>query len=149
MSIILCTVYTLVCLILIGGGIAVWRRTRRIGTFFIILVTLGVGYDNLILSLGNILGAGPLLLGLSLPRFVLHQLVLPWIIYTGFEQAKVAGHKWANRPTAGWLVLTFIILVTLLGAVTRLVVLELVPEVMDGLTRYVAEVPSGHLWSAC
>ena len=138
MSIFLHTIYTLVCLILIGWGIVVWRRTRRIGTFFIILVTLGVGYDNLILSLGNTLGAGPLLLGLSVPRFVIHQLVLPWIIYAGFEQAKVAGHRWANRPAATWLVLAFILLVTLLGILTRLLVLELVPEVMDGVTRYVA-----------
>jgi hypothetical protein len=138
MSIILYTVYTLICLLLIARGIVVWRRTRRMGTIFIILVTLGVGYDNLILSLGNTLGTGPLLLGLSVARFILHQLILPWIIYAGFQQAKVAGHPWANRPATKWLSLAFVLVVTLLGVLTRLATLKLEPEVMDGVTRYVA-----------
>jgi hypothetical protein len=119
-------------------GIAVWRQTRRIGTLLVILVILGVGYDNLILALGNSIGAGPLLHGLSVPRFVLHQLILPWLIYAAYEQARLAGHAWANRKASGWIALAATLVVLVLGVLTRLFGLRLEPEVMDGVTRYVA-----------
>jgi len=138
MSIVLYSVYTLANLALIIWGVTVWRRTRRAGTLLIVLVTLGVAYDNLILSLGNALGAGTLLHGLSIPRFVLHQLILPWLIYAGFEQARVAGHHWAVHQASRWVVLALTLLVVGAGVLTRLAGLELEAEVMDGVTRYVA-----------
>jgi hypothetical protein len=143
MSTYLYTLYALACFLLVGWGITVWRRTRRAGTLAIILVALGVGYDNLILSLGNLLGAGPLLYWLSVPRFVLHQLVLPWIIYAAFEQARVAGHNWAHHRASRWVTIAFVLVVTLTGILTRLAGLTLEPEVMDGVTRYVAVGTAG------
>ena len=143
MSTILYPFYTLAHLIVAGWGIAVWRLTRRLGTILIILVGLGVVYDNLILSLGNSLGAGPLLLGLSVPRFVLHQLILPWLIVAAFEQAKAAGHKWANHRASGWIILALTLVVMAAGILTRLIPLNLEPEVMDGVTRYVAVATKG------
>lgn len=138
MSGVLYTAYTLACLLLVGWGVTVWWQTRQIGTVLIILVALGVAYDNLILSLGNTLGAGRLLRALSVPRFVLHQLVLPWIIYAAFEQARLAGHGWAGHPAAGWIALALVLVVTLLGVLSRLRGLRLESAVMDGVTRYVA-----------
>jgi hypothetical protein len=138
MSIVLYSVYTLANLALVIWGVTVWRRTRRAGTLLIVLVALGVAYDNLILSLGNALGVGSLLHGLSVPRFVLHQLILPWLIYAGFEQARVAGHRWANHQASRWVVLALTLLVIVAGVLTRLAGLKLEAEVMDGVTRYVA-----------
>ena len=131
-------IYTVASLIVIAWGVAVWRHTRRAGTLLIILVALGVAYDNLILSLGNTLGVGPPLLALSVPRFVLHQLILPWLIFAAYEQAKVAGHPWANHRAAGWLALASTLLVIVLGVLTRLLPMELEATVLDGVTRYVA-----------
>lgn len=131
-------IYTVASLILIAWGVAVWSRTRRAGTLLIILVALGVAYDNLILSLGNTLGVGPPLLALSVPRFVLHQLILPWLIFAAYEQAKVAGHQWANHRASGWLALASTLLVIVLGILTRLLPMELEATVLDGVTRYVA-----------
>ena len=138
MSTILYPLYTLAHLVVAGWGLSVWRLSRRIGTLLIILVGLGVAYDNLILSLGNSLGAGPLLLGLSVPRFVLHQLILPWLIVAAFQQAKVAGQRWANHRASGWIILALTLAVMIAGILTRLVPLNLEPAVMDGVTRYVA-----------
>jgi hypothetical protein len=138
MSIILYSIYTLANLALVIWGITVWRQTRRAGTLLIVLVALGVAYDNLILSLGNALGAGPLLHGLSVPRFVLHQLILPWLIYAGYEQARVAGHRWANHRASRWVVLALTLLVIVAGVLTRLAGLDLEAAVMDGVTRYMA-----------
>ena len=131
-------IYAVASLIVIAWGVSVWRRTRRAGTLLIILVALGVAYDNLILSLGNTLGVGPPLLALSVPRFVLHQLILPWLIFAAYEQAKVAGHPWANHRAAGWLALASTLLVIVLGVLTRLLPMELEATVLDGVTRYVA-----------
>ena len=131
-------IYTVAGLFVIAWGVAVWRRTRRAGTLLIILVALGVAYDNLILSLGNTLGVGPPLLALSVPRFVLHQLILPWLIFAAYEQAKVAGHPWANHRAAGWLALASTLLVIVLGVLTRLLPMELEATVLDGVTHYVA-----------
>ena len=138
MSIFLYILYTIANLALVVWGVTVWRNTRRVGTLLIILVTLGVAYDNLILSLGSWLGAGPLLRGLSVPRFVLHQLVLPWLIYAGYEQARVAGHGWAQHPASKWIALALTLFVIGLGVLTRLAGLRLEPEVVDGVTRYMA-----------
>ena len=143
MSTILYSLYTVAHLGVAAWGISIWRLTRRIGTLLIVLVGLGVVYDNLILSLGNSLGAGPLLFGLSIPRFVLHQLILPWLIVAAFEQAKVAGHKWANHTASGWVILALTLLVIAAGVFTRLIPLNLEPAVMDGVTRYVAVGTTG------
>jgi hypothetical protein len=138
MSIALYPLYTLAHLVVAGWGISIWRVTRRTGTLLIVLVGLGVAYDNLILSLGNTLGAGPLLLNLSVPRFVLHQLILPWLIVAAFEQAKAAGHEWANKRASGWIILALTLVVLAAGIGTRLISLSLEPAVIDGVTRYVA-----------
>ena len=138
MSTILYPLYALAHLVVAGWGIIVWRLTRRLGTLLIVLVGLGVVYDNLILSLGNSLGVGPLLLGLSIPRFVLHQLILPWLIVSAFQQARAAGHRWANHTASGWIILALTLLVIAAGIVTRLLPMDLEPAVMDGVTRYVA-----------
>ena len=138
MSNILYPVYTAAHLALAAWGALLWRRTRRIGTLLIVLVALGVAYDNLILSLGNVLGVGPLLLGLSIPRFVLHQLILPWLIYAAYEQARVAGHQWAVHRASGWIALAATLVVVAFGVLTRVIPLELEAAVMDGVTRYVA-----------
>ena len=138
MSIYLYVLYTIANLALVAWGVTVWRESRRVGTLLIVLVTLGVAYDNLVLSLGNSLGAGPLLLGLSVPRFVIHQLVLPWLIYAGYEQARAAGHAWAQHAASKWVALALTLFVIGLGVLTRLAGLQLKPEVVDGVTRYMA-----------
>ncbi|MEZ4640614.1 MAG: hypothetical protein R2856_37595 [Caldilineaceae bacterium] len=47
----------------------------------------------------------PSLYTLSVPRFVLHQVVLPWIIYAGYEQARQADTGGRNnlRCAGAWL----------------------------------------------
>jgi hypothetical protein len=143
MSIILYSVYTLACLLLDAWGMAVWRQACRMGTLLILLVSIGVAYHNLILSLGKTLGVRPLLLRLSVPRFLLRQLLLLWLNYAGFEQSNAAGHKWANHRASGWAILALTLLVVLLGVITRLVSMQLEPEVMDGVARYVAVRTAG------
>ncbi|MCB0117276.1 MAG: hypothetical protein R2873_31350 [Caldilineaceae bacterium] len=143
MSLLFYLLYAVVYLFLLAYGALLFRSRRRLGTLLLLLVTFGVFYDNLLLSLGNFLGDGPLLYTLSVPRFVLHQVVLPWIIYAGYEQARQAGHGWAQQPALRWGMAVLSALVMAAGIATRLWGLHLEPTIMDGVVRYVAVGVSG------
>ena len=139
MSTMLHPMYTLVNLALLVWGLLVWRRTRRFSTFVIVAVTFGLVYDNGILAIGNLLGRGRLLHGLSVPRFVLHQLMLPWVIWTAFQQVRRVGHPWAQGRTPGRLITLLCVVVVILGVLTRIVPMDLQLVQMDGVNRYVDE----------
>ncbi len=136
-------IYTIAYAVLLLYGTRILRRHVRASTALLLLVTFGVFYDNLILTVGNRLGEGDLLWALSVPRFVLHQLALPWIIYAGYDQARQAGQRWAQPPALRWGAGALSALVMTAGIATRLVGLHLEPEVMDGVLRYVAIGVSG------
>lgn len=143
MSIFLYTVYTAVHLILLLWGGQIWQRHHTLSTALLMAISFGLFYDNLILLLGTWIGEGPLLLALSWPRFILHQLVLPWMILAAYDQARLTGAGWTKwrwgRATAVFLS----ILVLLAGIFTRLLPMTLEPAVMDGVVRYVAHSVSG------
>lgn len=135
--------YTFVYCLLCGWSAIIWRKTRSLGTFSLLLVMLGLLYDNLILSLGNFIGIGPLLQALSWPRFAMHQLVLPWITYAAYDQLRLEDVAWAQKPAARTGTIIFTILTTAAGIFTRLKPLRLKPTELDGVTRYAAEGVKG------
>jgi hypothetical protein len=110
------TIYTVVHGLLLGFGLLLSLRTRRVSSWLATAVAFGLVYDNLMLSIGNELGAGPLLLGLSRWRFVLHQVVLPGIMVTAFYQVRRAGIPWAQSKRALQAVWVGTILVALAGS---------------------------------
>ena len=118
-------------------------RLLRSAALAQLLILGGLFYDNLILALGNRVGAGDLLLALSVPRFVLHQLILPWLIWVVFVILRVRGHGWAQKDWARIAAGGLSLLVVVLGVLTRLVGLDLAPTVMDGVLRYVAVSVAG------
>lgn len=143
MSVWLYGLYVLLYLVLLVWGARLWLGAHRLSTVILFAVTFGVFYDNLILALGNVLGAGDLLWALSMPRFVLHQLVLPWLILGMVDLARQAGQGWAQPRWVFWGGAALSAIVMVAGIVTRLVPMSLVPAVMDGVMRYVAEGVSG------
>lgn len=143
MSYSLYLIYTIAYSVLLLYGTRLLRLQFHASTALLLIVTFGVFYDNLILTVGNRLGAGDFLWALSVPRFVLHQLALPWIIYAGYDQARQAGQGWAQARAARWAAIALSALVMGAGILTRLVGLHLEPEVMDGVLRYVAMGVSG------
>jgi hypothetical protein len=135
--------YILCTLLILVWSVTLWLRNRRLGTFLVAAVAFGLTYDNLILALGNWIGPGNLLYALSLPRFYLHQLVLPWIILASFEQVRWLGHSWAQKPLIRWWMFFASVLVMLLGVLTRLIPLDLQLTSLDGVTRYVDMAAKG------
>lgn len=143
MSILLYAVYTAVHLLLLLWGVQIWRRHHTLSTALLVAISFGLFYDNLILALGTWLGEGPLLLALSWPRFILHQLVLPWMILAAYDQARLTGAGWTKWRWGRGTAVLLSILVMIAGIFTRLVPVALEPELMDGVVRYVARNVSG------
>jgi hypothetical protein len=130
--------YTAANLALLFWGLSLWRRYRLVSTLLIAAVIFGLVYDNLILSAGVRMQAGPLLYGLSLPRFILHQLILPWLILAAFDQARRAGIGWATGSRGRTVAIVAAAAVMVAGVLTRIVGVTWEPALMDGVTRYVA-----------
>lgn len=147
MSSLLYPAYAIACLFLLGFGWRLFRGRPRASTAIVLLVTFGVFYDNLVLALsavfGDLVEPGDALLALSIPRFVLHQLVLPWLIYAAWDMAHQAGHGWAARRWSRPMAIVVSVIVMAAGIATRLVGLQLEPEVADGVLRYVAVGTAG------
>lgn len=147
MSTLLYPAYAIAGAALLVWGAALLVRGPRASTAIVLLVTFGVFYDNLVLAVGALagdaIGPGDALLALSVPRFVLHQLVLPWLIYAAWDMARQAGHGWAVRRWAHPLALGLSLVVMAAGIATRLAGLQLEPEIADGVLRYVAVGTAG------
>ena len=143
MSRYLYALYTLINLAILFWGLVLWLRSRRTSILIITLISFGLVYDNFILTLGSLLSGGPVLYALSLPRFALHQLVLPWLIWAAFDQARRAGHAWTSGKQTAGVILVLCLLVVGLGVATRLIPLDLHLETMDGVTRYFNRGSSG------
>ncbi|MBP7694627.1 MAG: hypothetical protein KA764_22080 [Anaerolineales bacterium] len=143
MSVYLYSLYALLNFSLLVWAVRLWRPARPAGTGFLALVLFGLFYDNALVAAGRFVPAGDLLLVFSYPRFALHQLVLPWIIVSAFELARQAGLTWTHGARAARLAWAGAAVVMVIGVATRLVPLRLEPEVVDGLTRYVARGVSG------
>ena len=56
-----------------------------------------ISYDNFVLGAGRFIGEGDVLEKLSMLRFLLHYIIVPFFIVVGVEIAYEAGAKWANQ----------------------------------------------------
>lgn len=67
----------------------------------LILVIIGLVYDNLILALGRFIGEGNLLENLSYPRFYMHAFFTPLLVLFSLSTLKRSGVQWAFKKSIG------------------------------------------------
>ncbi|HLO85445.1 MAG TPA: hypothetical protein VK203_10640 [Nostocaceae cyanobacterium] len=122
-------------LVLIGLSIRFWLRSNSLAMIVLPIVLASLSYDNLVLSMGNLIGEGDLLENLSMLRFLVHYLVLPLFIVVGVELAHRAGAVWANQSVR---ILSWFVAFGLAGIdiATNFVGLELTPIQFLGILRY-------------
>jgi hypothetical protein len=70
--------------------------TRFNGSTILLVVIGTLIYDNLVVSVGALLGEGGLALGLNLPRFLFRLLFLPLLLVSLLEFAARVEMRWAN-----------------------------------------------------
>ncbi|MEH1893402.1 MAG: hypothetical protein V7K92_29655 [Nostoc sp.] len=121
--------------VLISWAIRLWQQSTSLAMIVLPIVLVSISYDNLILSIGNLIGEGELLKTLSMLRFLLHYLVVPLFIVIGVELAHRAGASWANRVVRvlSWLIAFGL---TAIDVATHYIGLELVSIEFAGILRY-------------
>jgi hypothetical protein len=107
MAAILHLIYTLAHLGLMFWGLHLFPQSSNIGTILLLVVLTGLIYDNLIISLGSLIGEGEVLEFLNKLRFLFHTLFTPLLVVIAVELANYAGVEWFGDPIVrfmAWLV---------------------------------------------
>jgi hypothetical protein len=149
MNNILSTTYRLghLSLVLIGcvlfiWSIDLWHQSTSMEMILLPIVISTACYDNMILSVGNIMGEGNLLKSFSIARFFVHYLVVPLLIVINVELAHRALIVWASNPSVKVLAWALALGLVGLEIVTHFVGLQLIPVRFAGVLRYTIAQPT-------
>jgi hypothetical protein len=117
-------------------AIQLLRQHRQPVHLFLVLVVFGLAYDNLIIGLGQFIGAGTALQWLNFPRYAIHALVTPLLILVGLYLARYAGVRWCWGQKVTFLFSIITLALILLGSYTDMLRLQLEPALEGGVIRY-------------
>ena len=114
------------------------------GAGIVAMISAGLVYDNLIISLGTTIGSGTLLQLLSWPRFAMHAMLVPFMMIAVVQFASAAGVSWAKDRR--WLITVWVLVFAMIayGVADHLVGLETVPACFDGVLRYTSNLHASH-----
>ncbi|MFF5727871.1 hypothetical protein [[Kitasatospora] papulosa] len=124
-----------------------WRAAPGLLTVVPALVCSALVWDNGVIAVGGLVGAGPLLESLSVPRFVAHALLTPLLVLWSLSAAEHAGlHRAKGRGARGAAVGLTVLLVAA-GVLHDILGLTLRTERWADTLRYVndAASPTGPL----
>ncbi|MDH3512883.1 MAG: hypothetical protein OER85_18745 [Gammaproteobacteria bacterium] len=138
-------VYSVAHAALLSWGVRLWRRDNAPGAPIICMIAAGLIYDNLMIAIGATLGAGPLLMTLSWPRFALHAICTPFTMIAVWQFANAANFSWARDRRAWAAVWIFVIAMVILGMNTGLIGLEIHPACFQDVLRYSSAVSEAQL----
>lgn len=126
-------------------GLLIWGLVRqRSWNFmsFIYLVLLGLIYDNVIISIGNFVGEGPLLENLSLLRFWSHAFLTPVLILFSWGALNHAGAEWAKKKAVFYGALLYTLALIVIEITMETWGLEITAVREFGVLRYTSAEPS-------
>ncbi|WJH35985.1 hypothetical protein N6H14_08845 [Paenibacillus sp. CC-CFT747] len=141
--------YLLLTLAYAGLLVFGFRRVRETGipsySNLVLLIALGLVYDNAIIMLGRTIGEGGTLYALSTLRFWTHAFFTPALVLVAWDLLHRTGVSWARTPAArtGSWVLTLILVVYQIAFGTLKEVSRLVPEEKAGVLRYASSESAG------
>lgn len=128
-------------------GLAVQVGVRSKGRpwplLVLMLVLVGLAYDNGIVGVGAAIGEGDGLQTLNVWRFVLHALLTPLMLLVGRAIAVGAGARGLATAQAGRVVAAIVGVLIAVGLAQEVWRLNLVLELEQGTVRYIAADPSG------
>lgn len=137
-------IYTLAHTATLVWSITLFTRSPHLGLALVMLVLVGLVYDNLVITIGDQIGEGVLLETLNKGRYWCHGLLSPLLLIFAvqvFHQTKASWDKpWINSIT--WLLTLCLIAIEVL---TRMVKLNLKPVTFAGTLRYKEVIPSKEL----
>jgi len=101
--------YTVCHLFLLAWAHYLYYQSHQAGLIVLILVITAIAYDNLIVSVGSLIGKGKILLKLSHPRFLGHVLLTPLSILAAFSFCLQSNLEWAFQPLSIFVVCFLVI----------------------------------------
>lgn len=113
-----------------------WQLPQNSYLVLLLLVLVGLVYDNVIIATGRFMGAGQFLEQLSVGRFYIHALLTPTLMIFGVGMLRAAGVSWAQSKWVHGLVCLVTTLLIGLGAYFDIWLLELEPKISGDLLRY-------------
>jgi len=87
-------------------------KQKSLGLWLLALVSIGLAYDNAILGIGELMGAGDTLLQLNIVRFAIHAIATPLMMIAGLTLARNASVNWTWRRS-----MTILVYVTVLSCI--------------------------------
>ena len=128
--------YTLVSLGLVMWCINLFERAHKMNAILLIIVLLGIIYDNLIISMGCKIGQGNVLKFLNYLRIIFHGLFTPLLVVFAWELLSDFSLETVSNtilPDWSWVIALGLIL---LNTVENTFELELILEDCAGTLRY-------------
>jgi ABC-type branched-subunit amino acid transport system ATPase component/branched-subunit amino acid ABC-type transport system permease component len=108
---------------------------------FALPVWVGMVYDCVILAAGNAMGHSSLLLALNRPRFWLHALFTPFLVFFAIGIGRACGIPWTIRRSRWWTALGVVLIFG--GSIVDIVLQHLIPEDTGDVTRYANDAVIG------
>ncbi|MBW4618725.1 MAG: hypothetical protein KME17_04975 [Cyanosarcina radialis HA8281-LM2] len=137
MAVFLYPIYTAIGITLMLWTLCTLQPGRIAETVLLLLfVIAGIIYDNSIVSLGWLIGEGPLLKFLNRLRFLFHNLLVPLLVVVAVNLARGAGVVWANTQLADYSSWAIALLLMGFGVVAHLLHEELIPISFAGTVVY-------------
>ncbi|MBM7439760.1 hypothetical protein [Streptomyces sp. HB132] len=124
-----------------------WRAAPGLLAAVPTLVCSALVWDNGVIAVGSLTGAGPLLQALSVPRFALHALLTPFLVLWSLSAADHAGLSWVRRKGVRGAAVGLTVLLVAAGVLHDVLGLSMRTERWADTLRYVndAASPTGPL----
>ncbi|MER5555851.1 hypothetical protein ABT001_29990 [Streptomyces sp. NPDC002793] len=128
------------CLAVAAGRL--WRATPGLPGAVPTLVCSALLWDNGVIAVGSMTGAGPLLEAVSVPRFVAHALLTPLLVLWSLSVADHAGLRQARRTWVRGAAVGLTVLLVAAGVLHDVLGLSLRAERWADTLRYVNDATS-------
>lgn len=93
-------IYSVLYILIIVGSWRVFKTKKYPHSLWLVIIAIGLFYDNAMIGLGAHIGVGSLLQLLSIPRFIAHALFTPSLMLTGLSIAHAKSLPWARKHGA-------------------------------------------------
>jgi hypothetical protein len=113
------------------------RESPYWGTYWLMFITLALIYDHAILSLGNWIGKGEMLEGLSLVRSLFQVLLTPTFVFVALDIMRRLRMEWTESLSVQVFYHLYTFVVTVMGIFMEILWVDMEPVSVHGLMRYV------------
>lgn len=137
MDVFLYPILTVIYLILFIWSFRLISESTYWGTYWLMFITLALIYDHAIVSLGNWIGPGEMLEGLSLVRSLFQVLLTPTLVFVALDIVRRLRMEWTESLIVQVLYHLYTFVVTVMGIFMEILWVDMEPVSMNGLIRYV------------